>query len=127
LFVKILLELVHFGFESLSEVFECNYHHSDVVERFFSHRAFQNSLNSDSTVLMDSLSPISELFLGGFPSGLDHLNVCKLVVDAVAAQYNVVVIVLDFEAFDVWRGNDNFWIALVLGPFGLNVAKSSTD
>ena len=74
---------------------------------------------------MDSLPSVSELLFGGFPARLDDLCVVQLVVYAIAAKHDEIVVFLNFEALDVWRGYDNFRISEILGPLGLNIAKSS--
>ena len=76
---------------------------------------------------MDGLAPVSVLLLGGLPAGLDHLRVGQLVKDAVAAKHDVVVVVFDLEAFNVWCGHDNFRIALIFSSLCLNVAEGSRD
>ena len=74
---------------------------------------------------MDSLPSVSELLFGGFPARLNDLCVVQLVVYAIAAKHDEIVVFLNFKALDVWRGYDNFWISEILGPLGLNIAKSS--
>ena len=74
---------------------------------------------------MDSLPSVSELLFGGFPTRLNDLCVVQLVVYAIAAKHDEIVVFLNFEALDVWRGYDNFRISEILGPLGLNIAKSS--
>ena len=73
---------------------------------------------------MDRLAPVFEIFLGGFPARLHDLSVSQLIVDAIATQNDKVVIILNLEALNVWSGDDNLWVALVLCPFGLNVTES---
>lgn len=55
------------------------------------------------------------------------MRVAQLVVDAVAAEDDEVVVVLDLEAFNVRRGDDNFRVALVFRSLGFNVAKRTRD
>ena len=74
---------------------------------------------------MDSLPSVSELLFGGFPTRLNDLCVVQLVVYAIAAKHDEIVVFLNFEALDVWRGYDNFRISEILGPLGLNIPKSA--
>lgn len=121
------MELVHFPLETLPEVLEGDDHHGDIVKTALSYRRFQYRFNSCSTVLMDRLAPVFEIFLCSFPPSLHDLGVSQLIVDAIAAQYYKVVIILNLEALNVWSGNDNFRVALVLRPFGFDVSESPRD
>ena len=72
---------------------------------------------------MHGLTPVSKFLLSSLPGRLDNLRICKFVEDAIASENDEIIIVLDLEALDIWCSNDNFWIALVLRPFRLYIAK----
>lgn len=72
------------------------------------------------------MTPVSKFLLSSLPGRLDNLRICEFVEDTIAPEYDEIIIVLDLEALDIWCSNDNFWIALVLRPFRLNIAKRST-
>ena len=74
---------------------------------------------------MNSLASVCEFLFSGFPTGLDNLRVVQLVVNAVAPKHYEVIIVLDFEAFDVWRGDDHLWISEILGALGLDISEGA--
>lgn len=76
---------------------------------------------------MDGLAPILEFLLRSLPSGLNHLRVAELVVDTIAPEYDIIVVIFYLEAFNVWCGNDNLRVALILGAFGLYVAKCARN
>lgn len=76
---------------------------------------------------MDGLASVSEIFLRRFPGSLDALSVGQLVENAVAAQNDEVVVVLNLETFDVWCGDDHFWVALILSSLCFDVAKCAGD
>ena len=124
---QLILELVNFGFERLSEILEGDYDHGDVVERARGYRLFQDLFDGKAAVLVDGLAPISELFLGCLPTSLDDLSVRKFVENAVAAENDKVVVFLDFEALDVWSGDDHLGVAAVFSLLRLDVAKRARD
>ena len=72
---------------------------------------------------MYRLASVFKVLLCGFPAGLHHLCVGQLVIDSIAAKYYEVIIILHFKALNVWRGDDNFRIALVFSSFGFDVTE----
>ena len=74
---------------------------------------------------MHCLASVLESFLGSLPSCLYHFDVFKLVEYTIAAENYEVVIVLNFEALYVWRGDNHFWIAAVFGALRLDITKRS--
>ena len=74
---------------------------------------------------MNSLASVGEFLFSGFPTSLNNLRIVQLVVNAVAPKHYEVIIVLDFEAFDVWRSNYYFWVSEILGALRLDITESA--
>ena len=72
---------------------------------------------------MDGLAAIFEFLLSSFPASLHHLRVAQFVINAIAAKHDVVVVIFNLEALDVWSRNDDLRIALILRPLGFDVTK----
>ena len=122
---QFLRKLVNLVLQRFAEVLESDDHHCDVVHRLLCDSGFEDLLDGVAAVLMDGLPPVGELLFRSLPASLDNLRVVELVVDSIAAKHDVVVVILDFEALDVWRGYHNFRISEILGPLGLNITKSA--
>jgi len=127
LLLQVVLKLIHFLLQGLSEVFEGDDNDSDVVETALGDGRFKDLLDSSAAVLVDGLAPVFEFLLRGLPPGLDHLYVVELVVDTVTPKHDIIVVILYLEAFNVWCCDDNLRVALILGAFGLYVAKCARD
>ena len=79
-------------------------------------------------ILVDVLAQdlvIVEVAARGFPHSIDNLLVVLLLEHAIAPKYDEVVVVANFEAFDVWRGHDAHWVAAVARIFCLYITNGS--
>lgn len=87
----------------------------------------QNSIDAMATLLMDGsiVILISLLRFRSLPDSVDHICIVKLFEDTITGYNDEIVVISDFEAFDVWCWYDYFWIASIFRFFSFNVSNRS--
>ena len=68
-----------------------------------------------------------DLLVNAAPDGVNDVLVVEALEDAIAADHEEVVVVFEFETFDLGVAHDNVLISPVLLLLRLDVAKSSRD
>ena len=62
-----------------------------------------------------------------FPYSVNAVSVGEPLEDAVTANHNVVIVVLDLETFDVWVADNHIWVSTIARTLCLDISKCLRD
>ena len=122
-----ILTVVYELLQLLLEAIECHHHAGDIIDGATKCACSQYSIDAMTTILMRlfKVNLLDLVFIcfhqDLLPPDVDAIFAGQLVEDAVATNYDEVVVVFYFEGCDVWVCHHDVWVAFVLLDLGFDV------